>query len=178
MDDKFREVAEKLKDKEIFKRSNDQAREFLNGMVLPHEQEGFNKIINKKMRTPELKYRKGHWYLVDESVTPSEGGVAIWFDIRPIFTSFIDDERGICSSSERCLGSMTVGFNNLETVMGSTNLNDGTPMLDVSKFEELGVIDKRVNYPVDYTISFASGKQEAYLINRFVNILRIKKESN
>jgi hypothetical protein len=73
---------------------------------------------------------------------------------------------------------MTVGFNNLETVIGSTNQNDGTPMLDVSKFKELGVIDKEVNYPVDYTITFANGKQEPYLINRFVNILRVKKESN
>jgi hypothetical protein len=62
--------------------------------------------------------------------------------------------------------------------MGSTNSNDGSPMLDVSKFEELGIIDEGVNYPVDYTITFANGKQEAYLINRFVNILRVKKESN
>lgn len=178
MDDRIKHVAESLKGKQPFKRLNDHVREFLNGMVLPHELKGFDELIKKKMNNTELKYRKGHWYLVDGSVTPEEGGVAIWCDMRPIFTSFIDDERGICSSSERCFGSMTVGFNNLETVMGSTNHNDGTPMLDVSKFEELGVIDEGVNYPVDYTITFANGKQEAYLINRFVNILRIKKESN
>jgi hypothetical protein len=126
------------------------------------------------MKNPELKYRKNNWYLVDGRVTPEEGGVAIWCDIKPIFTSFIDEEKGICSSSERCYLYMTVGFNNLETVMGSTNAFDGRPMLDVTKFEELGVVDKGVNYPVDYTITFASGKQEAYLINNIVNILRLK----
>jgi hypothetical protein len=130
------------------------------------------------MNNAKLKYRKGHWYLVDERVTPSEGGVAIWCDLKPIFTSFIDEENEVCSISEKLFGMTTVFFRVLETVMGSTNSNDGSPMLDVSKFEELGIIDEGVNYPVDYTITFANGKQEAYLINRFVNILRVKKESN
>jgi hypothetical protein len=129
------------------------------------------------MHNPKLLKRKNHWYLVDDIVTPIEGGVAIWCNIEPMFTSFIDEEKEICSSSIRVLGETTVGFNNLATVMGSTNPNDGTPMLDESKFEELGVIDEG-DYQVDYTITFASGKQEAYLINRFVNILRVKKESN
>jgi hypothetical protein len=61
--------------------------------------------------------------------------------------------------------------------MGSTNPNDGTPMLDKSRFEELGVIDD-TDYFVNYTITFGSGKQEAYLINKFVNILRVKKIKN
>ena len=178
MDDRIKHVAESLKGKQPFKRLNDHVREFLNGMVLPHELKGFDELIKKKMNNTELKYRKGHWYLVDGSVTPEEGGVAIWCNLKPIFTSFIDEENKICSISDKSFGGTTHGFNNLETVMGSTNLNDGTPMLDVSKFEELGVIDKEVDYPVDYTITFANGKQEAYLINRFVNILRIKKESN
>lgn len=129
------------------------------------------------MHNPKLLKRKNHWYLVDDIVTPIEGGVAIWCNREPMFTSFIDEEKEICSSSIRVLGKTTVGFNNLATVMGSTNPNDGTPMLDESKFEELGVIDEG-DYQVDYTITFASGKQEAYLINRFVNILRVKKESN
>ena len=178
MNDKIKQAAENLKGKELFRKLNDHVREVLNGMVLPHEVEGFDELIKKKMNNTELKHRKGHWYLVDGRVTPEEGGVAIWCDMRPIFTSFIDVEKEICSSSEKCFGSMTVGFNNLETVMGSTNLNDGTPMLDVSKFEELGIIDKGVNYPVDYTITFTNGKHEAYLINRFINILKVKKESN
>jgi len=130
------------------------------------------------MNNAKLKYRKGHWYLVDERVTPEEGGVAIWCGVRPIFTSFIDEENEICSISEKLFGMTTVHFRVLETVMGSTNQNDGTPMLDVSKFKELGVIDEVIDYLVDYTITFANGKQEAYLINRFVNILRVKKESN
>jgi len=130
------------------------------------------------MNNAKLKYRKGHWYLVDERVTPSEGGVAIWCDLKPVFTNFVDEENELCSISEKLFEMTTVFFRVLETVMGSTNSNDGSPMLDVSKFEELGIIDEGVNYPVDYTITFANGKQEAYLINRFVNILRVKKESN
>jgi len=178
MDDKIKKAAESLKGTDPFRRLNDHAREVLNNMIMPHEQEGFNELINKKMYHAELKYRKGHWYLVDTRVTPEEGGVAIWCNREPIFTSFIDEDKEICSSSIRLLGETTVGFHNLATVMGSTNPNDGTPMLDVSKFEELGVVDKEIDYPVDYTITFANGKQEAYLINRFVNILRVKKESN
>ena len=128
------------------------------------------------MHNPKLIKRKNHWYLVDDIVTPTEGGVAIWCNREPIFTSFIDEDKEICSSSIRLLGETTVGFHNLATVMGSTNPNDGTPMLDESKFKELGVIDED-DYSADYTITFASGKQEAYLINRFVNILRVKKLS-
>lgn len=129
------------------------------------------------MHNPKLIKRKNHWYLVDDIVTPTEGGVAIWCDIRPIFTSFIDEDNEICSTSETLFGMKTVGFHNLATVMGSTNSNDGTPMLNESKFEELGIIDEN-DYSVDYTITFGSGKQEAYLIDGFVNILRVKKLSN
>lgn len=178
MNDKIKQAVENLKGKEPFRRLNDHAREVLNNMVMSHEQEGFDELINKKMYHAELKYRKGHWYLVDGRVTPEEGGVAIWCGVRPIFTSFIDEENDICSISEKLFGMTTAHFRVLETVMGSTNLNDGTPMLDTSKFEELGVTDEKVNYLVDYTITFVNGKQEAYLINRFVNILRVKKESN
>ena len=129
------------------------------------------------MHNPKLIKRQGHWYLVDDTVTPTEGGVSIWYNIKPIFTSFIDEEKGICSASEKCFGSITVGFPNLETVMGSTNPHDGTPMLDATKFKKLGVT-KEIDYYADYTITFKNGRQEAYLIEGFVNILRIKKESN
>jgi hypothetical protein len=129
------------------------------------------------MDIPKLKHVKGHWYLIDTSVPHSEGGIAIWCDVKPIFTSFIDEKEGICSASERCFDSMTVGFPNLEPVVASTNLNDATPMLDVSKFEGLGIVDKSIHYPVDYTMTFDNGKQEPYLIDGFVNILRVKKES-
>lgn len=173
MNDEIKHAAESLKGKEPFRRLNDHVREFLNGMVLPHELEGFEELIKKKMNNAELKYRKGHWYLVDGRVTPEEGGISIYDNTIPVFTNFIDEDDNICS-----IGIKSCQLHNLETVMGSTNQNDGTPMLDVSKFEELGVIDKGIDYPVDYTITFANGKQEAYLINRFVNILRIKKESN
>lgn len=129
------------------------------------------------MDNSKLIHRKNHWYLVDARVTPEEGGVAIWHNRKPIFTSFIDEEKELCSSSEKCFWSITVGFHTLKTVMGSSNSLDGTPMLDISKFEELGVVDKKVDYLVDYTITFADGKQKAYLIDGFVNILRVKKES-
>lgn len=178
MSDKIKQAAENLKGKEPFRRLNDHAREVLNNIVMPHEQEGFDNLINKKMYNAKLICRKNHWYLVDERVTPEEGGVAIWCNLKPIFTNFIDEEKELCSTNQKVFGMTTINFNNLETVMGSTNSFDGTPMLDVSKFEELGVVDEGVDYPVDYTITFASGKQEAYLINRFVNILRVKKESN
>jgi hypothetical protein len=71
---------------------------------------------------------------------------------------------------------MTVSFPNLETVMGSTNSSDGTPMLDESKFKELG-IDDESNYLVEYTIRFKGDRQIAVLINGYVNILKAKKES-
>lgn len=174
MNKRIKEVAEKLKGKELFIRLNDHAREVINNMVMPHEQEGFDNLISKKMHNPKLIKINNYWYLVDDIVTPTEGGVAIWCNLKPIFTSFIDEDKEICSASEKCFGYMTVGFNNLETVMGSTNPNDGTPMLDESKFEELGITDES-DYFVDYTITFASGSQLAYLIDGFVNILRIKK---
>lgn len=130
------------------------------------------------MHNPKLIKRKNHWYLIDDIVTPQEGGVAIWCDLEPIFTNFIDEDLEICtiprSAVPEYIKSTTISFDHLKTVMGSTNPNDGTPMLDESKFEELGVIDES-DYSVDYTITFANGKQEAYLINGFVNILRIKK---
>jgi hypothetical protein len=135
-----------------------------------------DKLISKKMNNPRLIKLQGHWYVVDGTVPPIEGGVAIWCKIKPIFTNFIDYEKGICSASERCFGSMTVSFPNLETVMGSTNSSDGTPMLDESKFKELG-IDDESNYLVEYTIRFKGDRQIAVLINGYVNILKAKKES-
>ena len=125
------------------------------------------------MHNPRLIKRQGHWYLIDDTVSLEEGGVAIYDDTKPVFTNFIDEDNNICS-----IGFRSCQLHNLITVMGSTNQNDGTPMLDTSKFEELGVVDEKIDYSVDYTITFANGNQEAYLINRFVNILRVKKESN
>ena len=122
-------------------------------------------------------YRKNHWYLFDDRVTPEEGGVAIYFNRVPVFTTFVDEENKICSTIQH-YGLNSAHFDNLETVIGSTNSLDGTPMLDVSKFEELGVVDEGIDYPVDYTITFVNDRQEPYLINGFVNILRVKKESN
>lgn len=130
------------------------------------------------MHNPKLIKRKNNWYLIDDIVTPQEGGVAIWCDLEPIFTNFIDEDLEICtiprSAVPAYIKSTTISFDHLETVMGSTNPNDGTPMLDESKFEELGVVDEN-DYSASYTITFANGKQEAYLINAFVNILKIKK---
>jgi hypothetical protein len=128
------------------------------------------------MHNPKLIKRKNHWYLIDDIVTPQEGGVAIYFNTIPVFTNFIDEEGEICSINNTSI-VRTTSFSELETVMGSTNPNDGTPMLDESKFEELGVVDES-DYSAPYTITFASGKQEPYLINHFVNILRVKKLSN
>lgn len=130
------------------------------------------------MHNPKLIKRKNHWYLVDNIVTPTEGGVAIWCDLEPIFTNFIDEDLEICTiprgSVPAYIKSTTISFDLLETVMGSTNPNDGTPMLDESKFEELGVVDDS-DYFVNYTITFASGNAEAYLINGFVNIFKVKR---
>jgi hypothetical protein len=171
----IKQVGKNFEGKEPFRKLNDHAIEALNNIVMSNEQEGFDKLINKQMYHAKLIHRKNHWYLVDDRVTPIEGGVAIWCNIRPIFTNFIDEEKGVCSTNEKVFGMTTLGFNNLETVMGSTNSFDGTPMLDVSKFEELGVVHEYLDYPVDYTITFSNGNQEAYLINHFVNILRVKK---
>ena len=124
------------------------------------------------MHNPKLIKRQGHWYLIDDTVTPMEGGVSIYDNTTPVFTNFIDEDDNICS-----IGTRSCQLHNLETVMGSTNPSDGTPMLDESKFKELGV-DEEIDYFADYTITFEQGKQKAYLINSFVNILRIKKESN
>lgn len=124
------------------------------------------------MHNPRLIKRQEHWYLIDDTVPPIEGGVSIYDNSIPVFTNFIDEEDNICS-----IGIKSCQLHNLETVMGSTNPSDGAPMLDKSKFKELGV-DEEIDYFADYTITFASGKQLAYLINGFVNILRVKKESN
>ena len=131
------------------------------------------------MHNPRLIKRKDNWYLVDDIVPPTEGGLSIYCNLIPVFTNFIDEDKEICSIPKHYIPTYcdsTASFSKLETVMGSTNLNDGTPMLDESKFEELGVIDDS-DYFVDYTITFASGSQLAYLINGFVNILRIKKNN-
>lgn len=125
------------------------------------------------MHNPKLIKRKNHWYLVDDIVTPQEGGVSIYCNTIPVFTNFIDEEGELCSINNTSI-VRTTSFSELETVMGSTNPNDGTPMLDESKFEELGVVDDS-DYFVNYTITFASGNAEAYLINGFVNIFKVKK---
>lgn len=125
------------------------------------------------MHNPKLIKRKNHWYLVDNMVTPTEGGVSIYCNTIPVFTNFIDDVEELCSINDKSI-VRTTSFSELETVMGSTNPNDGTPMLDESKFEELGVVDDS-DYFVNYTITFASGNAEAYLINGFVNIFKVKK---
>lgn len=125
------------------------------------------------MHNPKLIKRKNHWYLIDDIVTPTEGGVSIYCNMIPVFTNFIDDVEELCSINNKSIVK-TTSFSELETVMGSTNPNDGTPMLDESKFEELGVVDDS-DYFVNYTITFASGNAEAYLINGFVNIFKVKK---
>ena len=124
------------------------------------------------MHNTRLIKRQSHWYLVDDTVSPTEGGVSIYDNTTPVFTNFIDEDDNICS-----IGIRSCQLHNLETVIGSTNPSDGTPMLDESKFKELGVT-AAIDYFVDYTITFANGRQEPYLIQGFVNILRIKKESN
>lgn len=126
------------------------------------------------MHNPRLIKKQNHWYLVDDTITPTEYGVSIWCNLLPVFTNFIDEENEICSISSKFHGVKTSDFYYLKSVVGSTNEFDGTPMLDESKLKELGVVDE-IEYFADYTTTFANGKKEPYLIQNFVNILKVTK---
>ena len=173
MEDKFKKAKEAL-DKNPFKGLNAHAAAALTDIMLPHQQEEYKK--NFDMEKPLIKLIKirDQWYLTDNSVPPTEGGVAIYDNTTPVYTNFIDEKENVCS-----IGFKTSQLDYLQTVMGSTNPLDGSPMLDKSKFNELGIQAwGNSQYLVEYTIRFKGDKQIAALINGYVNILEAKKQSN
>lgn len=102
---------------------------------------------------PKLLKRKKHWYLVDDTVPPTEGGTSIYAGTIPVFTSFVDEGKRNCFIE---VANLVVTFDELVTVMGSTNPNDGTPMLSLEMMETK-YLSKYVNEKKDENDSSYTG---------------------
>ena len=97
------------------------------------------------MHRPKLIKRKAYWYLIDDSVALSEGCAAMYDDTIPVFTNFIDEELKLCTIG---IVDEQVPLEQLVAIMGSSNPNDGIPMLNMDQ-----IYDKYLTRYVFTTLS-------------------------